>query len=265
MSNPLPPELTSEKPRKDAPDVPDTIGPSGPENSKNVQPKKKRPPKKIDQTILSLDTPPVKLDPEDYVKIEVESHIDSPEKSGGLVGLLKTAKMRAEVNEDTSDPDSKKSVKKDGQKKSRNSPAATDKEEFTTLVFTVLTIVLSFSNLPPEIRPVEDEVKSLAYNIGSILVRHLPAIGNMSPDLLDIMGITGTLALWYQRVGPELKRIQAEKISGRGATKSNPDKSNGNRPSVLIEDEGPADPINDVSFGSGDFLKKVHQGGKNGN
>jgi len=268
MSNPLPPELTSETQRKDAPGAQVTTGPTGPENLKDAQPKRKSHHKKITPTIsdsgkqLNNNSPvsAAALGP-GPVKVEVESHPDKNE-GGGLIGLLKTAKARAEVNEDATE--SKKTGRKpEGSTKAKAKTSGDEnKEEFTTLVFTVLTIVLSFANLPPEIRPVEDELKSLAYNIGSIVSRHVPALGNLSPDLIDIMGITGTLALWYQRVGPELKRIQAEK-SGT-MVKAKAEAPGGGKSTIIPEDQGPANPIKDVSTGAGEFLDHVHKGGDNG-
>jgi hypothetical protein len=270
MSSTLTNGKTNEKPKSAAPEAQNTTAPIAPKNQNAAPLLKKGPHKKSVPTISALNVPQVDplpaidLDPL-AVPIEVEAQKDPAKKSGGLVDLLKTAKARAGINEDTSeDEEPKRSHKKgEGTGAKRGRPSNEDnREEFSTLVFTILTIVASFSGLPPEIRPEEEELKSLAYNIGGILARHLPALGKMSPDIVDLMGITGTLALWYQRAGPEVKRLQAEKNGMQVAGGPIAKKTNGSKPPV---EEGPTDPISNLPGSSGDFLKHVHKGEENGN
>jgi hypothetical protein len=270
MSQILPSEPMNVTPGKDAPVSQNITGPSGPKNQNGETPKRSHH-KKSDPTTSNSKLQPVRdtapAEGPSGVGVEVEAQVAPAQKSGGLVGLLKQAKARADINDDPAeDPEVKRSHKKgEGTGRPRGRPTnEANRDEFSTLVFTILTIVISFANLPPEVRPVEDEVRSLAYNVGSILARHMPALGNLSPDIVDIMGITATLAVWYQRVGPELKRMQAEREGAqapvnRRATAENP---NGRKPQTAM-DEGPADPIADVSGGAGDFLKSVHKGSEN--
>ena len=272
MSQPLPEKLTKEKPVNEGLEVPNTTGPIAPLKMKKDRPLKRSHHKqRAAPTISSSETPLADPIPEEVpgVQVAVENQADpSAEKGGGLIGLLKQAKSRASINEDDSGPDETPKRSHHGPNESTGRrpgrPSKEDnKEEFVTLVFTILTIVISFAGLPVEVRPEDAELKSLAYNIGSILARHLPDIGKLSPDLLDIMGITGTLALYYQRVAPALKQLQAERAGLKSPVMAakNP---NGHKPNTPVEELGPADPIGNASAGAGEFLNHVHKGGKNG-
>jgi len=263
-SKPLPNDPMKEIQKNAAQEVPNTTAPIAPKNPIAAPLPKKSHHKKQESTTSNLSIVPA--DPS-AVPVEVEAQAAPVKESGGLVGLLKQAKARADINDDPGEEEEvKRSHKKgEGTGRKRGRPSNEDnRDEFSTLVFTILTIVISFANLPPEIRPVENELQSLAYNIAGILARHLPALGNLSPDLVDLMGITGTLAVWYQRAGPELKRIQAEKSEGHAPGEKRVKNPNGHIPQVPV-DLGPADPIANVSPGAGDFLTQVHKGGDNGN
>jgi len=266
--SPLIPNEPNEKQKNEESAAPDIIKLSAQKNQNAAPPPKKSHHKKADSIISDSTTQkqsnPGQAEDPGAVPVEVEAQATPGEESGGLIGLLKTAKARAEVNEDTSEaaPPKRSHHKGEGTGKPRGRPSGeANREEFSTLVFTILTIVLSFSNLPPEIRPVEGEVKSLAYNIGSILSRHLPKLGELSPDVVDIMGITATLAVWYQRVNPELKRIQAER-AGTQTPRKYTIKGNGSK--APEEEAGPTDPIKKLSGGAGSFLDSAHEAGENG-
>lgn len=231
--------------------------------SKNEQAKRSHH-KQADPTISSSNIPP-QSDPAPEEKagvdVTVEKQKAPEEKSGGLIGILKTAKARAEINEEPEQPEQAKRShhKNEGTGRPRGRPSNADnRDEFTTLIFTLLTIGVSFANVPAELRPIDEELNPIAYNLGSILARHLPALG-MSDDMMNIIGIAGAVGLWYQRVGPELKRIQKER-EVMEPRKVKAENLNGHKPQDVIK-EGPADPIGDVSPGAGDFLTKSHQGG----
>ena len=271
MSKTLPPGKKNEKPKNGALVAPPTIASTEPPK-KNGEPLKENQPVTPAPIISNSEPLPKDKKEPEAVKVNVESQADPGKKDSSILGILKTAKARAAVNQESgeTEPEKRSHKKGEGTGRPRGRPSNKDNEdEFTSLVFTILTIALSFSGIPPELRPFDDEVNSLAYNIGAIIARHIPAIGNIPPDIINLMGITGILGVWYQRVAPELKRMQAERVGTQAPRKIEAKSPNGHKPQgppAPPEEEVSGDPIHRLSDGSAGFLDHVHdKGGKDDN
>lgn len=183
------------------------------------------------------------------VNIEVESQSDDPER-GDFASLLKRAANRGSINsEDEPEPSEPRRSRGKAVKKSES------RDELTTLVFTVITLVISISNFPESIRPEEDEVKALGYYISGLMIRNLNISGRLGENTLDIIGILGVVSMWFMRVGPEIKRLRAEQ---QKESKPVLKRTNGSKPEEPGE-PGLVDPITISSPGAGAFLDSAHK------
>lgn len=197
------------------------------------------------------------IDPgnENLIPVEVETQ-EGDSDSGDFISVLKRAKNRAAINDEDSGPGDVK--------RGRGRPKKSDpRDEFTTLVFTVITLLISVANFPETIRPEEGEVKALGYYISGLMVRNLNISGRLGENAMDVIGILGIFAGWFMRVGPEIKRLREEgKENEPGPTRPAGIKNNSSKANLetII-----ADPISDSSPGAGDFLKSVaEKAGNNG-
>jgi hypothetical protein len=106
------------------------------------------------------------------------------------------------------DDDQTTTTKKDG----RGRPSKTkSQDEFSSIVVIVLTLVLSLSNIPAEVKPNDSEIGVFSKHLTGIMIRHLPISGKLSADGLDIIGMLAIMSTWYARVQPVIKQIQDQK------------------------------------------------------
>jgi hypothetical protein len=245
---------TNARQKKDDPEQASIIEPTEPPKRKSVRlrPKslRKNPPQEPIISASSTTDPSPESEPP-AVKVEVEPQKE-PAKPSGLVALLKQAKSRAEINSE-GEPEEELEPTSRRAKKSGKSEAARD--EFSTLVFTVLTILVSLSNLPTKVQPNRSELDALAYNIAGLLVRNLGITGKLGPNALDILGIVATIGAYWARVKDDIAALRAEAAEHEHKL---PKRSNGNKPA---EGEEIGEPIGKVSPGTGAYLDNAHKGG----
>lgn len=126
------------------------------------------------------------------------------------------------------------------------------KEEFSTIVLSVLSLVVSALTIPEEIKPNKNELSIFSDHLTGLLVRHLPISNKMSEDTLDIIGLFVVTAGWYARVAPQLKQTKPDQppevVTGAAAVRGNGSK--------------PAGPISAIDPGAGEFLTRA--GGNHG-
>jgi len=191
---------------------------------------------------------------DNLIPVEVETQAGDSDP-GDFASVLKRAASRAAINDEDSGPADVK--------RGRGRPKKTDaRDEFTTLVFTVITLLISISNFPETIRPEEGEVKALGYYISGLMVRNLNISGRLGENAMDVIGILGIFAGWFMRVGPEIKRLREEGKENEPAARVGPKNPNGHKP-----ESGPVviDPIMESSPGAGAFLNSVaKKAGENG-
>ena len=227
--------------------------------------------KKVEPIISSLSKPPAQADPGPgpevpAVPVNVETQKDPAVKSGGLVDLLKTAKARSEIN---AEPETDQAAKRShhgpnestGRPRGRPSKNA-NRDDYADLTYTALGIFVLVARVPEGLRPLEDELQSFSYSLAGIMSRHLPDISGQAPDLMDVIGMIATIRVYYQRVAPEIKRIQSENEKKSPAL--SPANPNGHKGQAVIE-AGPSDPIKAIAPGVGEFLDHAHdKAGENG-
>lgn len=132
--------------------------------------------------------------------------------------------------------------------------AATD--EFATLIISVLVLILSFSNMPEQIKPNDSELRVLANHLAGLMIRHMPISSKFSADSLDIIGIFAVVSGYYARVSPAIKELQAQKPKERIAPAQNrevSDKTQNTEFSRVI------DPIERLSPATAQFLDEVEK------
>lgn len=146
---------------------------------------------------------------EPAVNVEVEEH---PSNKGpfSISDSLRRAgqKLKEGLTLDDTEPRRGKARK----------AAGTEEGDFYSLVTMGLVLVLTVSRVPKEVRPNEDEIHVFSKHLSSIIVRHVPALGNLSPDAMDIIGLLIVTNSYYARVSEDLKRLRAPRIiEGRAA------------------------------------------------
>lgn len=122
-------------------------------------------------------------------------------------------------------------------------------DEFSVLVVSVLVLILSFSNIPDEIKPNEDELSIFSKHLSGILIRHLPISSKFSQDSLDIIGIVAVTSGYYARVAPAIKTYQKQIPQ---PTKTNPQQPQESAPVVV-------DALRAVNPAAADFLDQVEK------
>jgi hypothetical protein len=136
-------------------------------------------------------------------EILVEDHKVIPEaQPDSAWEKIKSAASRSGLFADEDDP----RIETRGRKKKT---AATD--EFSTLIVSVSVLILSFSNMPEQIKPNDAELRVLANHLSGLMLRHLPISSKFSADSLDIIGILAVLSGYYARVSPALKELRENK------------------------------------------------------
>jgi hypothetical protein len=122
-------------------------------------------------------------------------------------------------------------------------------DEFSVLVVSVLVLILSFSNIPDEIKPNEDELSIFSKHLSGILIRHLPISSKFSQDSLDIIGLVAVTSGYYARVAPVIKMYQKQLPP---FTKDNPQQRQEAAPVVV-------DALRAVNPAAADFLDQVEK------
>jgi len=124
-------------------------------------------------------------------------------------------------------------------------------DEFSTLVIAVLTLILSFSNMPDPLKPNQSELSMFSNHLTGILLRHLPISGKLSADSLDIIGIVAVCSGYYARIAPEIKNLKP------GDTPPPPPPPT--RPTGPTPQPKPVsiDPIEKISPATSQFLERV--------
>ena len=178
---------------------------------------------------------------EDHVTVQTEEPDSAWEK-------IKSAATRSGLFTDDDD----QRVETRGRKKKT---AAND--EFATLVISVLVLILSFSNIPEQVKPNDSKLRVLASHLSGLMLRHLPISSKFSQDSLDIIGIMAVVSGWYARVSPALKELQEKKqtevkpIPAQVEQKPVKDLGNGYGE--------PIDPVEKLSPATARFLDEVTQ------
>ncbi len=152
------------------------------------------------------------LDAPIAVETEVEAHPDIGEVSFServndkLRGLV-SGEPRDVVSEEV--PKKKYSYYSKKQEKERQ-------EELSTLLTTLLVILVTAVPAPDGIKPNENELGALSVRTASICFRHNWLTGKLSGDALDAIGILAVLASYWNRVKPELHRLQSVHATSKG-------------------------------------------------
>lgn len=122
-------------------------------------------------------------------------------------------------------------------------------DEVSVLVVSVLVLILSFSNIPDEIKPNEDELSIFSKHLSGILIRHLPISSKFSQDTLDIIGLVAVTSGYYARVAPVIKTYQKQIPQ---PNKTNPQQPQESAPVVV-------DALRAVNPAAADFLDQVEK------
>jgi hypothetical protein len=163
--------------------------------------------------------------------IEIESH--GAEERGGLGGLLDRA-TNALKNDDL--PKAKKVT-----------PRA--REDFSVLVVSVVTLLVTFAKVEERIKPNGDEINLFSEHLSGILLRHLPINNKLSADALDLIGIMAATATWYSRVHDQLAKSAP-------ILETVPTRANGHAGGEI-----PITPIEAVSPETGNWLNRIAASG----
>jgi len=164
----------------------------------------------------------------------------------GMLARLRRAAEKAGMLSDDSEPEH---IETRGRKKKT---AAQD--EFNTLTIALLSLVLSVTNIPENVKPNDSELAQFSNHLTGLLLRHLPISGKFSADALDIIGLLAVGSGWYARVAPELKAARQTRQPAQ------------EQHYFMEDDLQPApvqtDAISRINPGVGDWLnRKAMQGG----
>ena len=175
-------------------------------NGKEMQLKRVRKLEKERKTIqpLPLPLPEKDSDLKNEISLEVDPHTPDKESGFNLSEVLNKAGQK--VKEGLFDDDKSLSPKSKGKKKNIES-AGVGEEEFYALVVAGVALVLSFWNVPRQVKPNQDEIDIFSSHLSKIAIRHLPVVTQMSPDLLDVVGMFAVASSYYARVSDDLKTL----------------------------------------------------------
>jgi len=143
------------------------------------------------------------LKSENEITLEVEQHTPEKESGFNLSDVLNKAGKK--VKEGLFDDDKPLSPKSKSKKK--NIEPGAGEEEFYSLVVAGVVLVISFWKVPREVKPNQDEIDIFSSHLSKIAIRHLPAATQMSPDLLDMVGMFAVASSYYARVSDDLKLL----------------------------------------------------------
>ena len=141
---------------------------------------------------------------ENEITLEVDNH--SPENKSGFDLSEVLSKAGKKVKEGLFDDDKSLSPQSKSKSKKINETGAGE-EEFYSLVVAGVVLVISFWKVPREVKPNQDEIDIFSNHLSKIAIRHLPAATQMSPDLLDMVGMFAVASSYYARVSDDLKAL----------------------------------------------------------
>jgi hypothetical protein len=122
---------------------------------------------------------------EESVNIESQA----TETDSGFSSLLKRATNNLKTTlTETDSPSRKKNV------------AKTTRDDFSILVVSVITLLVSFWKIEEQAKPDSTEINMLSHHLSGIMLRHLPINNKLSADALDVIGIFAVMANWQARV-----------------------------------------------------------------
>lgn len=180
------------------------------------------------------------LENNNVLAVDIEGHAES---ESGLTWQEKLKRASENIGLLDAD-DSDQRIETRGRKKKT---AVAD--EFSTLVVALLTLGVSFANIPEQVKPNQSELAIFSNHLTGILIRHLPISNKFSADSLDIIGLVAVCSGWYARVAPEIKALNAGK-------------DNPPPPPKNIEPKTPpppADPVLNLSPRAADYLESVQK------
>lgn len=205
--------------------------------SKRGRPKKESQPLENNQNLsLNADSD---LNSAESSEVSINLESQGGQEESSFLSRLKDATKKVALSDDESPR-----IETRGRKAKT---AAAD--EFSVLVVSVLVLILSFSNIPDEIKPNEDELSIFSKHLSGILIRHLPISSKFSQDSLDIIGLVAVTSGYYARVAPVIKTYQKQTPQ---PTKTNPQQPQESAPVVV-------DALRAVNPAAADFLDQVEK------
>lgn len=147
-------------------------------------------------------------------------------------------------------------------KYARNRGQSKAKEEFSTLVSTLIVLATAAWNAPESVKPSKDEIAGVSEHLTGIILRHVDISSAITADVIDVIGILAISAVYISRVGPELRALRGGGSEGGGGRPpkplGSPPGGNGARPSV-------EEPVIKVPLSSDakNFLDRISGGGTN--
>lgn len=113
-------------------------------------------------------------------------------------------------------------------------PNQTTREDFSLLVVSIITLVVTFWKVDQRVKPDSSEIEAFSNHLSGILIRHLPISNKLSADALDIIGMFAVLSGYYARI--QLLQ-QDQKPAGTIEAKSG---NNGHIPQTPLQELDPA-------------------------
>lgn len=179
---------------------------------RSAKPKKSEPkpasPQKSAASVSDINPSNTEPKPEG-VQVEIDSH----EKESSTFSLSDTLKKAGRRLKENLSADDSLGPKPKGKK-----AAPANEEDFYTLLVAGFAVVISFSKVPKEVRPNDEELTIFSKHLGAIMIRHFPQVNALSPDVMDVVGMVVIANTYYARVAEDLKRYQAPKIIEGKAT-----------------------------------------------
>lgn len=99
--------------------------------------------------------------------------------------------------------------------KARKQATAANAEDFSAIIVTMLTLILSAWPAPDDIKPNDEEINAFSVPVTRLLLRHVPIISKFSADALDALGMIGALSAYYVRTNPARKKYAIEQQAKR--------------------------------------------------
>ena len=210
--------------------------------NKESNPIPNQPPASADSVInpASEETPP------GVISVDIESHGPAGEPSTWQEKLKRASERVGLFDEE----DSTERIETRGRKKK-----GAVQDEFSTLVIALLTLAVSFVNIPEQVKPNQSELSIFSNHLTGIMIRHLPISNKFSADSLDIIGLVAVCSGWYARVAPEIRALQPPKTN-------KPNNPPDNKPGPGHDEPkppAPGDPVLTLSPAAADYLASVEK------
>lgn len=145
---------------------------------------------------------------------EVEEQIET-QGDGSFETLIKNAS--ASLNQ----PQAQKGKSRTTQwRESKRAKSGAQAEEVTTFVITVMTLLLSAVQMPPDLKPNDDEIGAFSVPATKLLMRHVNLTGKLTQDALDVIGMVAAISAYGVRTGAAWKNYRAAKDAEKAALDS---------------------------------------------